>query len=52
MLIIEFEYYDKESGTYIQDQFECIDKYQEFKNFLSDSDILNYEILDIIVEEY
>ena len=50
MLIIIFEYFDKESGSYERDQFECVERYQEFKNYIIDNDIVNYEILDIIVE--
>lgn len=50
MMIIIFEYFKKELGNYEQDQFECIEGYHEFKNYISDNDILNYEILDIKLE--
>lgn len=49
MLVIIFEYYNKESGAYETDQIEIVE-YQDFKNYISDNDIINYEILDIIVE--
>ena len=49
MFIIDFEWYDKETGTYIKDSFECEKTFNEFKMFISDNDILNYEIINITI---
>ena len=50
LLIINFEYYDKETGTYEKDQFECVNSFQEFKDYLQDNNILNYDAIDVFTE--
>ena len=50
LLIINFEYYNGHDGVYETDQFECVNSFQEFKDYLQDNNILNYEIIDIITE--
>lgn len=49
MLVIIFEYYHSSTGTCVDDSIE-VEKYQDFKDWISDNGIKNYEILDIIVE--
>ena len=47
MFAIDFEYYSSVTGTYETDTFECEKSFKEFKNWLEDNDILNYEIKEI-----
>ena len=46
MFAIDFEYY--RSGTYETDTFECESSFNEFKAWLSDTGITNYNIIEII----
>lgn len=47
MFAIDFEYYNVEIGTYCTDTFECEKSFNEFKEWLQDNNILNYEIKEI-----
>lgn len=48
-MTIIFEYYNKDIGCLEEDQLE-VTVYQEFKDWIEDNKILNYEIIDIVVE--
>lgn len=50
MLIVEFEYFNKETGVFETDQLEC-EKFQDFKNWIEDNNIKIYEIMDIRIEQ-
>ena len=49
MFTIEFEYYNNEIGSYETDSIECRN-YNDFKIWVSDNNITNYEILEIYVD--
>lgn len=51
LMIIDFEYYNKNIGMYCTDSFECEESFQEFKNWIEDNDILNYDIKNIRIEK-
>lgn len=48
MFRIDFEYYNKEIGMYCKDSFECEKSFKEFEVWLSDNEILNYRIIEIV----
>jgi len=48
MFRIDFEYYDKICGIWVNDSFECDKSFKEFEAWLSDSEILNYRIIEIV----
>ena len=51
MYRVDFIYYSVEQRTFIKDGFEVVDNYGEFLTWLSDNDIINYQIENIIVYE-
>jgi hypothetical protein len=48
MFRIDFEYYNTNVGMWCTDAFECEKSFKEFESWLSDSEILNYRIIEIV----
>ena len=47
MFAIDFKYYSVEVGMWCNDTFECDKSYNEFKAWLADNEVNNFEIIDI-----